>query len=193
MYQALYRKYRPKKFDDVIGLERLHAVHLNDSMNPLGAHKDRHQKIGQGYIGFSESMRLLKDRSDQTWIKSVSFSDRENTARVYADAAAVTAGVTGQRYEKCLKLMNVMAEARILTALSVQEGEPQYLLLARRSAYAPLVEQFPIYGQLEKLGANAENHIILVPDPYSGETPAEPADPVGRGETETRCFTAVCQ
>lgn len=38
-------------FDRVIGLDRLKAVHINDSMNPLGAHKDRHQKIGEGEIG----------------------------------------------------------------------------------------------------------------------------------------------
>ncbi len=40
-----------KEFDDVIGLGRLKAVHMNDSMNPLAAHKDRHQKIGEGHIG----------------------------------------------------------------------------------------------------------------------------------------------
>ncbi len=40
-----------KEFDDVIGLDRLKAVHMNDSMNPLAAHKDRHQKIGEGHIG----------------------------------------------------------------------------------------------------------------------------------------------
>ena len=39
------------EFDRVIGLTRLKAVHLNDSMNPLGSHKDRHQKIGEGMIG----------------------------------------------------------------------------------------------------------------------------------------------
>lgn len=39
------------EFDRVIGLRRLKAIHLNDSMNPLGSHKDRHQKIGQGSIG----------------------------------------------------------------------------------------------------------------------------------------------
>ena len=39
------------EFDRVIGLSRLKAVHLNDSMNPLGSHKDRHQKIGEGMIG----------------------------------------------------------------------------------------------------------------------------------------------
>lgn len=38
-------------FDEVIGLDRLKAVHLNDSMNPCGSHKDRHQKLGEGCIG----------------------------------------------------------------------------------------------------------------------------------------------
>ncbi len=40
-----------EEFDRVIGLDRLKAVHFNDSMNPCGAHKDRHQKIGEGEIG----------------------------------------------------------------------------------------------------------------------------------------------
>ncbi len=39
------------EFDRVIGLSRLKAIHLNDSKNPLGAHKDRHEKIGEGTLG----------------------------------------------------------------------------------------------------------------------------------------------
>lgn len=39
------------EFDRVIGLSRLKAVHINDSMNPVGAHKDRHARIGEGYLG----------------------------------------------------------------------------------------------------------------------------------------------
>lgn len=39
------------EFDAVIGLERLRALHLNDSKNPLGSHKDRHERIGEGHIG----------------------------------------------------------------------------------------------------------------------------------------------
>lgn len=39
------------EFDKIIGLNRLKALHLNDSMNPVGAHKDRHQKLGQGHLG----------------------------------------------------------------------------------------------------------------------------------------------
>ena len=39
-------------FDRALGIGRLRAIHLNDSKNPCGAHKDRHEKIGQGCIGF---------------------------------------------------------------------------------------------------------------------------------------------
>ena len=47
-------------FDRVIGLGRLKALHLNDSMNPMGAHKDRHQKIGQGCIGLEPMVQILR-------------------------------------------------------------------------------------------------------------------------------------
>lgn len=47
------------EFDRVIGLERLKAVHINDSMNPLGAHKDRHARIGEGYLGDAAFGRII--------------------------------------------------------------------------------------------------------------------------------------
>ena len=47
------------EFDRVIGLGRLRAVHLNDSMNPRGAHKDRHAKIGAGEIGLEALVRAI--------------------------------------------------------------------------------------------------------------------------------------
>lgn len=46
------------RFDRIIGLDKLKAIHLNDSQNPLGAHKDRHAKIGEGYIGFDALKRI---------------------------------------------------------------------------------------------------------------------------------------
>lgn len=39
------------RFDQVLGIDRLRALHLNDSKNPLGAHKDRHERLGEGFIG----------------------------------------------------------------------------------------------------------------------------------------------
>lgn len=47
------------EFDRVIGLERLKAVHINDSMNPLGTHKDRHARIGEGYLGEAAFGRII--------------------------------------------------------------------------------------------------------------------------------------
>ncbi|HJB29332.1 MAG TPA: deoxyribonuclease IV [Candidatus Blautia faecavium] len=47
------------EFDKVIGLDRLKAVHLNDSQNDLGSHKDRHAKIGEGKIGLEALVRVV--------------------------------------------------------------------------------------------------------------------------------------
>ena len=47
------------QFDKVIGLERLKAVHVNDSKNPLGAHKDRHEKIGEGTLGVDAIVHVM--------------------------------------------------------------------------------------------------------------------------------------
>ena len=46
-------------FDRIIGLDRLKAIHLNDSKNPLGSHKDRHEKIGEGFIGVDAFERII--------------------------------------------------------------------------------------------------------------------------------------
>ena len=48
-----------EEFDRVIGLDRLRAIHLNDSKNPLGAHKDRHEKIGEGFLGLDGIRRII--------------------------------------------------------------------------------------------------------------------------------------
>jgi len=52
-----------EEFDRVIGLKRLHAIHLNDSMNPLGARKDRHERIGHGHLGLPAITRIINHPS----------------------------------------------------------------------------------------------------------------------------------
>lgn len=49
-----------KSFDQIIGLERLKAIHLNDSMMPFASHKDRHEKIGRGTIGLEAIIKITK-------------------------------------------------------------------------------------------------------------------------------------
>ncbi len=55
-YEGVFRK-----FDEVIGLEQIAVFHINDSLNPLGAHKDRHANIGAGTIGFETLHRVVHD------------------------------------------------------------------------------------------------------------------------------------
>ena len=58
LHGALCKK--AEEFDHVIGLDRLRAIHLNDSKNPLGSHKDRHACIGQGAIGLEALVRVIR-------------------------------------------------------------------------------------------------------------------------------------
>lgn len=47
------------EFDRIVGLDRIRAIHINDSKNPIGSHKDRHEKIGQGTIGLDAFARII--------------------------------------------------------------------------------------------------------------------------------------
>ena len=48
-----------EEFDSVVGLERLKAVHVNDSMTPFNSKKDRHEKLGKGTIGIDAIARVI--------------------------------------------------------------------------------------------------------------------------------------
>ena len=48
-----------EQFDSIIGLDRLRAIHLNDSINPCESHKDRHPKIGEGTIGLEAITNII--------------------------------------------------------------------------------------------------------------------------------------
>ena len=48
-----------ESFDKIIGLDRLKAIHLNDTKNPYNSHKDRHEKIGEGHLGIEAISRII--------------------------------------------------------------------------------------------------------------------------------------
>lgn len=50
------------EFDKIIGLDRLKAIHINDSKNPFSSHKDRHEKIGEGSIGVKAFERIINNK-----------------------------------------------------------------------------------------------------------------------------------
>ena len=77
-------------FDRVIGLERLRAIHLNDSMNPLGARKDRHERIGHGHLGLPAITRIINHPS----LRHLPFLlETPNELPGYAEEIALLRGV----------------------------------------------------------------------------------------------------
>lgn len=50
-----------QRFDQVLGMEQIAVIHINDSLNPCGAHKDRHANIGKGHIGFEVLRKMVHD------------------------------------------------------------------------------------------------------------------------------------
>jgi deoxyribonuclease-4 len=47
------------EFDKIVGLHYVHCVHINDSKNPIGSHKDRHENFGYGTIGFDNLINVI--------------------------------------------------------------------------------------------------------------------------------------
>ena len=58
-----------EEFDKVIGLDKLKVIHLNDSLNACGSHKDRHANLGYGQIGFENLLRIAYHPALQTMVK----------------------------------------------------------------------------------------------------------------------------
>ena len=64
------------EFDRIVGIERLRAVHINDSKNPCGAHKDRHECIGKGHLGseeFGGGMQVMQNIVSNSRLRALPF------------------------------------------------------------------------------------------------------------------------
>ena len=78
------------EFDAEIGIDRLRAIHLNDSMNPLGSRKDRHARIGDGQIGLAAITRIV----NHPQLRQLPFYlETPNELPGYADEIALLRGV----------------------------------------------------------------------------------------------------
>ena len=64
-------------FDQIIGLQKLKAIHMNDSKNPFGSHKDRHEKIGEGSLGLEAFRRIINHPKESlfTWKHPTNWMD----------------------------------------------------------------------------------------------------------------------
>lgn len=95
-----------EEFDQVIGLEFLKAIHVNDSKNIRGSHKDRHENIGFGFIGFKTLMKVIYDERFQDipkiletpYIPSIKYSDES-----YAPYKEEIEMIKSQKFDEDLK------------------------------------------------------------------------------------------
>ena len=79
-----------KEFDEIVGLDRLHAMHLNDSKNTLGTHRDRHEKIGAGHLGLATFEALISHPK----LRQLPFVlETPNELEGYAEEIALLKGV----------------------------------------------------------------------------------------------------
>lgn len=74
-----------EEFDRVIGIDKIHCVHVNDSKNSLGAHKDRHENIGFGTLGFDTLLSIIYNErlADVPKILETPYVDRERAPYKY--------------------------------------------------------------------------------------------------------------
>lgn len=98
-YEALWQK-----FDEVIGLQRLHAIHLNDSKKELGSRVDRHADIGKGEIGL-EAFRLLFN--DERFFDIPKILETPETTEIMEDYARNMTVIKGLLTDKTKKLLQV--------------------------------------------------------------------------------------
>ena len=79
-----------EEFDRKIGINKLKALHLNDSKNPIGSRKDRHEKIGQGYIGLETFRKILMN---EYLIKLPMILETPNVLMGYAEEILILKGL----------------------------------------------------------------------------------------------------
>ena len=83
-----------QKFDEIIGIEQIAVIHINDSINPCGSHKDRHANVGTGCIGLETLQKIVHDERfknvpkilETPWICEKGF-DKKKTSPYRAEIA----------------------------------------------------------------------------------------------------------
>lgn len=82
-----------EEFDRIIGIDKLYAIHLNDSKNPFSSHKDRHEKIGEGSIGLEAITRIINHPK----LKGIPFFlETPNEVSGYAEEIKLLRGIYTQ-------------------------------------------------------------------------------------------------
>ena len=115
---------------------------------------------GSACYSFSESLYDMKNILDQLTIRPIAFFEGENIPIYYTDIASIGSHVTAEnKYDLCMKLVNLLGSVEYQAQLCFGNGDVQYLLPAREQVYLAAMEQYPMYETLYILATNENNRI----------------------------------
>ena len=118
--------------------------------------------MGRAYIGYSEAMDMMGESASEMDFRLFSMTDDENIPVFYMDAAAVNAKISDEKRALALELLNMITSSDTLVRVSMNNGDPRYLLLARRSAYDTLAPDYPIYKEMKKVATVPNAHVFRI-------------------------------
>ena len=106
--------------------------------------------MGRAYIGYSEAMYVMGDSASETDFRLFSMTDDKDIPVFYVDAAAVNAKIPDDKKALALDFLNMITGKDMMASVSVNDGNPRYLLAARYSVYDAMATDYPIYAELKK-------------------------------------------
>jgi thiamine pyridinylase len=122
---------------------------------------------GRAYVGFTEAMSSMGDSVNDIDFKLLSYCEHNNIPLFYGDIVSVNSSVVADKQESAFKLANLIAASdTMVNAISPDENNtyPQYLLPARKSVYARMGSEYPIYEELKEIAYNPQNKLFLLGD-----------------------------
>ena len=118
--------------------------------------------MGRADIGYSEAMDMMGESASEMDFRLFSMTDDENIPVFYMDAAAVNAKISDEKKALALELLNMITSSDTLVRVSMNKGDPRYLLLARRSVYDTLASDYPIYKEMKNVATVPNAHVFRI-------------------------------
>ncbi len=123
-----------------------------------------------GYIGYPETMRFLRRRTDKTEVKQISISERSNIPMFYCDMAGISADVPENKTALCMDLIEIMTDTEVMKRMSVKDGTPQCLMFPRKLFYDEMEKEYPVYTKLKNIAGNTDNKLFRAYSTFMDET-----------------------
>jgi len=167
----------PEAIDSLRKIEAKQKVDPSSAQG-VGRLYDNAQRFAEGmgsaYIGYSESMEMMRDRASDMQFRLFSMTQGSNIPVFYVDAVAINAHIPEEKRQIALDLLNTITGRDMMVAASSDNGVPRYLLSARYSVYDAMANDYPIYAELKAIASVPHAHVFRIkPDGASYMEQAE--------------------